>query len=202
MFVHSIFATPVCEQQIPVQSSWLDCLKGLEYAHTGYNWISKDRNIWLLDELSDLKAQIQDAVEHYAYQILNVVPNIEIDLVRAWSVKHNPGDSAKEHCHTNAVWSGVYYLNVSPSSGEICFNKDIMNPNCFLPTLEPDTHTLTEWTSRHWYFTPVPGSLLIFPSQLKHSVEVNESDDTRYCIGFDVFVRGTMGQDKGSTVTV
>lgn len=198
--IHSLFPTPLFESYLHVEQNWIDKVVELEYNHTGLNWISTNRNLW--EVIPDLKSQIQIHVEHYARGILKVSDNVEIDLVRSWAVKHKPGDTAKQHCHTNAVWSGVYYLSVPKHSGDIVFDKGVSHQNCFLPTLEPDVNFFNDFTQRLWKFTPGSGTLLLFPSQLLHHVEKNESDMERYCIGFDVFIRGTFGTDYGSRVTI
>jgi len=200
LIIHSLFPTPLFQSYLPVQSSWLDCVIKNDYTYTGLNWISDDRNIW--KTLVDLKEEIQKQADYYAYNVLQVSKYVELDLVRAWSVKHLPGDSAKQHCHTNAVWSGVYYLDVPPNSGDIIFDKGVSFPNCFLPVLEPDVSNYNDFTIRTWRFTPGTGSLIIFPSQLLHHVEKNMSDKDRYCIGFDIFIRGSMGESYGSSVTL
>lgn len=202
MIIHSLFPTPLFQSYIPIQPKWLDVVSTNDYTYTGLNWISDDRNIWVNKKLKDLAEEIQKQAEYYAYNVLQVSPNVSIDIVRGWSVKHLPGDSAKQHCHTNAVWSGVYYLDVPLNSGDIIFDKGVSFPNCFLPILEPDVSSYNDFTTRTWRFTPGSGTLIIFPSQLLHHVEKNQSDSDRYCIGFDIFIRGSMGESYGSLVTL
>ena len=38
--------------------------------------------------------------------------------------------------------------------------------------------------------------LIIFPSNLKHYVEINEQNYTRVSLGFNVFVKGIAGYEK------
>ena len=44
--------------------------------------------------------------------------------------------------------------------------------------------------------------LVVFPSQIIHNVEKNKTDNDRYAIAFDVFIRGKFGEYGGSDVTI
>jgi len=102
----------------------------------------------------------------------------------------------------NSVFSGIYYLDVQEETGDVVFEKGQHFPNCFMPTLEPDVTHFNQITMKSWRIRPETGTLLIFPSQLIHNVEKNLTADFRYCIGFDIFIRGSIGEDGGSAVTI
>ena len=40
------------------------------------------------------------------------------------------------------------------------------------------------------------GDVLLFPSTLSHSVDENFSNDTRYSLAFNAFVKGQFGKDE------
>ena len=40
------------------------------------------------------------------------------------------------------------------------------------------------------------GTILIFPSHLEHSVNENKSNQNRYSIAFNFYVRGTFGKEE------
>ena len=46
------------------------------------------------------------------------------------------------------------------------------------------------------------GMLVVFPSQVVHNVEKNMTENERYAVAFDVFIRGRMGEYGGSDVTI
>lgn len=69
------------------------------------------------------------------------------------------------HSSTIALFSGVYYLQVFPDSGNIIFYDDL-----FLNKVE---------------YTPVIGDLLIFPSYLQHSVSPNNNSKDRISVAFN-----------------
>jgi ectoine hydroxylase-related dioxygenase (phytanoyl-CoA dioxygenase family) len=43
------------------------------------------------------------------------------------------------------------------------------------------------------------GTVILFPSSLDHSVAENKTNNTRICIGFNSFVRGSFGQQGDYT---
>lgn len=200
MIQHSLFPTLLGENTIPVDPSWLNCIQSLEYKKSGSNYISDNRQVLSLTELKNLKYYILESIKFHAYDVIGVLKNIELEISRSWAVKNTPGSFAIAHCHTNSIWSGVYYLDVNPDSGHITFDRGSIN-NCFVSTLQPDCMP-TAWNTTTWNFVPSIGTLFLFPSQLMHSVSENKSDKDRYCIGFDVMVRGTFGSSDGSEVTV
>jgi uncharacterized protein (TIGR02466 family) len=202
--IHSLFPTPVFESVIPVQKKWMKAVENLNYHRTATDngWISYERNIWEIPDLKDLQLEIKDAIKYFAHEYLNVSHNVYMDVVRGWGVKHGENDWAQNHCHMNAVFSGVYYLDVGPDSGDLVFEKGQHFPNCFMPTLEPDCDGYNLFTGKSWRWRPETGKIIAFPSQLIHNVEKNLSGRTRYCIGFDVFPRGTFGYGAGSGLTV
>lgn len=202
--VHELFPTPVLESNIPVQKEWLDFIKTLDYDRTAMDngYISNNRAIWEYPELKSLYFEIKDAVKYFAYGQLNVSSHVYLDLLRGWAVKHMCDDWAQNHCHMNSIFSGIYYLDVFDESGDLVIDKGQHYRNCFMPTLSPDVTMFNKFTMQSWRHHPTNGGLLIFPSQVIHNVERNRTKNVRYCIAFDVFIRGTLGTYAGSTVTV
>jgi len=202
--VHRLFPTPVFESEIPLEDKWLEHVKKLDYDRTSMDngYISRDRDIFSHPELRSLKHQISDAAKFFAYQFLKVERYIYIDVCRAWGIKHMPNDWAQNHCHMNAVFSGIYYLDVYEHSGELVIEKGQHATNCFMPTLNPDVTHFNDITQQSWRLHPRNGMLVIFPSQVIHNVEKNLTDNERYAVAFDVFIRGSFGSYGGSSVTV
>ena len=107
--LHKLFPTPVFQSEIPLEDKWLEHVKTLDYDRTAMDngYISRDRDIFSHPELRSLKHNISDCAKFFAYQYLKVQPYIYIDVCRAWGIKHMPGDWAQNHCHMNAIFSGI-----------------------------------------------------------------------------------------------
>jgi len=203
--LHSLFPTPVFQSQIPLEDLWLENIKNLMYDRTvGDNgYISRDRDIFKHPDLHNLKDKIEEQIKFFAYEYLKVQRYVDIEVCRSWGVKHLHTDWAQKHCHSNSVFSGIYYLDVDEHSGDLLIDKGQHATNCFIPTLTPDVTHYNKYTQQNWRLKPENGMLVAFPSQIIHSVEPNRSPKLeRYAIAFDVFIRGQFGYGGGSDVTI
>ena len=202
--VHSLFPTPVFQSEIPLKEGWLEYVKTLNYDRTAMDngYISRDRDIFSHPELRSLKHEISDAVKYFAYGHLKVSDYVYIDVCRAWGIKHMPNDWAQNHCHMNSIFSGIDYLDVSEHSGDLVIEKGQHSTNCFMTTLTPDVNYFNQYTQQSWRVKPENGMILVFPSQVIHNVEKNNTENERYAVAFDVFIRGRMGEYGGSDVTI
>jgi len=202
--LHSLFPTPIFQSEIPLEDLWLEYVKSLMYDRTvgDTNYISRDRNIFEQPELKDLKDKIEEQIRFYAYEYLKVQRYVDIEVVRSWGVYHRPSDWAAKHCHSNSIFSGIYYLEVDEYSGDLLIDKGQHASNCFIPTLTPDVTHFNQFTQQNWRLKPEKGMLVAFPSQVIHEVEANRSVIDRYCVAFDVFIRGRFGDMAGSDVTI
>ena len=50
--------------------------------------------------------------------------------------------------------------------------------------------------SKNWSFVPKNNQLFIFPPWLLHSVSNNESDQERYSLAFNVYIKGKIGTQE------
>jgi hypothetical protein len=85
-------------------------------------------------------------------------------FVDFWFNINGPGNFNNPHIHTSTGWAAVYYLQVPPSSGDIIFH--------------------TSETERY-NFTPKENQLIVFPSNLRHEVAVNLSNQDRISVAFN-----------------
>ena len=90
------------------------------------------------------------------------------------------------HDHPNCNLSGVLWVKSPENCGRFKFE----NPNAFAQsyvidgTLDEVQQTFNNHSSLS--FDPLEGHMLVFPSNLKHSVEINQSDEDRISIAFNI----------------
>ena len=197
MQVHKLFPTPVFESHIDVDLETIDVVTNTNYERAAFNDISDDRDV--LTMLPELSQEILEATKYYMYTQLGIHRHITPYIVRSWSTRHGQDDNAKLHCHSNAIFSGVYYVNAPHNSGTITFHD--AHHSTFHPTITPDGEH-NELTERHHTIYPKNGMLLIFPAHLLHHVSNNMTHKTRYVIGFDIFIHGTFGEHTGCKITL
>jgi uncharacterized protein (TIGR02466 family) len=174
-------------------------LRQLEYTHlapTGesYNFLSSvDKNVLDRPELSQVRALVMKEIEFCAYEIHGVARHVEFYITNSWVNIYGRGDQAGAHLHHNSLLSGVLYLQASDAGGEIVFHKDIHGQNVFPLAIDPEIASSNIYNCKSWGYAPRTNDICIFPSHLSHSVQPNGSDQGRWSLAFNVFIRGEFG---------
>jgi len=206
-----LFPISVCSTKVSIDPSVLDYLKGVEtrkivyegeyngnifcddlpISHNGN--MSLDKNV-LSDEIcSPVKKQIDEAINEFVRGYFKINFDGEFFINRSWVLEHKENHWSQPHSHPNSALSGVLYLDVPENSGNIKFHK----PDNYHNQLNTDTlsfvfHEYDIQNSDTWTIVPEDGVLLLFPSHIRHSVGVNSSGKTRWCVSFDCFVKGLL----------
>jgi uncharacterized protein (TIGR02466 family) len=95
------------------------------------------------------------------------------------------GGSHSSHIHTNAVLSGTYYVTSPEGSGPIVFE----DPRHSLMMAAPQRKASAPRPLRTYVSqAPVPGSLLLWESWLRHEVPVNRSPGDRISVSFNLVI--------------
>ena len=89
-----------------------------------------------------------------------------------WANINYPGSSNVAHIHSNAHWSGVYYIHVPEHSGTLQLEDPRGASNMFAPRQQKD---LPPRLWRLVHYQPKPGRLIFFPAYLLHAVTENLS---------------------------
>jgi uncharacterized protein (TIGR02466 family) len=154
-------------------------------------------SVYILNEpeLKNLSEDIQNNINFFAHKILGVNKSIEFFVTNSWIMKHERGHWAQEHYHTNSLITGIYYFDVKKDSGDITFTKNKILTTIFPSLFEFVYDEETIFNKTNIKVTPVNGDLLLFPSHMLHSVDDNRNMKERYCLAFNVFIRGTLGSD-------
>jgi uncharacterized protein (TIGR02466 family) len=166
----------------------------LEKSQAGY----RSKNNYILDEpeMYALKEKITEYINSCLHEILKVNKKVSFYLTNSWVMKHVTGNFGELHYHNNSLFSGIFYLKVNESSGSIVFSKNYYHYNLFPPCMEILSDSYNIFNSTRWEIKPKTNDLLLFPSQIEHFVNDNESNEDRYVIAFNIFVRGTLGSDE------
>lgn len=91
--------------------------------------------------------------------------------------KHNYN---RPHNHPNSMFSAVYYLTAPKNCGKIVFER----PDVF----EYHIPTSGENEERYGEYSVVPedGTIIVFPSYVRHYVEPNETNSERISLAFNL----------------
>lgn len=108
-------------------------------------------------------------------------PGCRPKIASMWANIHNKGDYTLEHSHSTHVLAGCYYLKYDSDAGNIVF----VNPNEYAQHYYPYSEAGKINDMRHTLYVGEE-DLILFPAHIKHYTEVNNSDEVRISINFNV----------------
>jgi uncharacterized protein (TIGR02466 family) len=141
---------------------------------------SVNRNLHNDKELQPLVKQIYQHLLHY-WNGAGFSPGCKPKIVSMWANIHNNGDYTLEHSHSTHVLAGCYYLEFDRDAGNIVF----VNPNEYAQHYYPYSEAGKINDMRHTMYVE-QDNLILFPAHVKHYTEVNNSDNARISINFNV----------------
>lgn len=154
------------------------------------NFMSNNLNVF--KDLNFLKKEIDKHVGFYLNKILNYKMNYK--FTTSWATKTNNKGYGQKHFHGNCFLSGVYYP-VGDKDFKINFYKR------HLTMWDVDVKEYNEFNAKQIIFEiKNDNTLILFPSELYHSISKNNSDVTRYSIAFNVNPKGLIGQKDNGIV--
>jgi uncharacterized protein (TIGR02466 family) len=105
----------------------------------------------------------------------------ECEITGCWATVLARGASHKLHSHPNNFLSGVYYLRTREGADTINFH----DPRRQTSVIRPPVVELTGENTDQVVVKVRDGTLLMFPSYLEHSVDVNTSNEDRVSVSFN-----------------
>jgi uncharacterized protein (TIGR02466 family) len=148
---------------------------------------------WQSDILTDLSDQVTDLASNILQRMntakkpLGFRDDTMMYLANMW-ININPTNSFnRPHLHPGAIFSGVYYIDCTPDSGNLVFKHPSIGQ---LYSLQEDTLSdFTDFNAGTWSVHPEVGKLVIFPAWLEHYVEPNASTESRISIAFNINIK-------------
>ena len=117
-----------------------------------------------------------------ALESLSAAP-AAMQVTGCWFNVQPPGGLPHEsHTHPNNFLSGVYYLRAGPGADSIVFHDPRSQTNIIIPRYEAPN----AYNSRRATVAIRPGTLILFPAWLSHSVPPNGSDQERVSLSFNM----------------
>ena len=91
------------------------------------------------------------------------------------------------HRHPNSILSGVLWIKQRPEMGRFVFdNMDNGYRDAMLLTNTDVNHLLQYKMPPEYVPSYNNGTIVIFPSGLTHRVEINETQENRYTLAFNI----------------
>ena len=195
--INSIFSTPIYFSKLDrelssEELSFIDNTKPKTYKNEG-NITSNDNHILNNIEFKDLKENLDLRIQDYFDKVISPANNITPYITQSWLNYTEKNQYHHKHEHPNSLVSGVFYINCNEDFDKIKFFNEKYQ------TIKLETKNFNLWNSVSWWFPVKTGDIILFPSSLMHMVETKEGDNTRISLAFNVFVKGTIGNNKNLT---
>ena len=132
------------------------------------------------EEFSDLVSCVNRA----AAAVLRFlrIDHTAFEITACWATILAPGAEHRIHSHPNNYLSGVYYLRTRPGADTINFH----DPRSQAGIIRPPVTELTGENTDQVVVRVQDGTLLLFPSYLRHSVDNNSSGEERISISLNI----------------
>jgi uncharacterized protein (TIGR02466 family) len=195
--INSIFPTPVYISKINreltnKELSFINKTKLDVYKNEG-NTTSNDNYILNHKSFKNLKEELDLRVKDYFDKVISPANNITPYITQSWLNYTETNQYHHKHTHPNSLVSGVFYINCDDKFDKIKFFKEGYQ------TIKPEIKDWNLWNSEAWWFAVKTGDIILFPSSLTHMVENKEGTNTRISLAFNVFIKGTVGNNKSLT---
>jgi uncharacterized protein (TIGR02466 family) len=195
--INQIFPIPIYISKLnreltDKELSFIDNTKLDVYKNEG-NTTSNDNYILNNKLFKDLKIDLDLRVQDYFDKVISPANNITPYITQSWLNYTEKNQYHHTHKHPNSLISGVFYINCDDKFDKIKFFKESYQ------TIKLEVKDWNIWNSESWWFTVKTGDIILFPSSLTHMVETKEGDNTRISLAFNVFIKGTFGNNKNLT---
>jgi uncharacterized protein (TIGR02466 family) len=164
-----------------------DYLINLDIKQNKENFISIDSYVLENDRMQDLKKWINLKITEYYNFIYKPKDFSDIYITQSWVNYASKEESHHKHVHKNSFLSAVFYIKSNPNFGKIIFHKNNTRD------IQIESEKFNEYNSNSYYLGVESLDLIIFPSDLMHSVETLQSDDARISLALNTFVKGEIG---------
>ena len=114
----------------------------------------------------------------------------KFEITACWATVNAPGKGHPKHAHPNSFLSGVYYVQTQSGANTINFHDPRAQP----AIIRPPVTELVAANADQAVITVTDGTLLVFPSWLEHSVDVNTSERLRISLSFNSMFSDYTGQ--------
>ena len=155
------------------------------------NFKSADSYLLEIEELKSIKDFFYESLNKYTKNISQ--SDQRLVVTQCWANKNPPGSKHHEHVHPNSILSGVFYLKQDKTLPPIQFAKSIQH------AMKLDPKKYNNLNSETFLLPCTDGELLLFPSNLKHSVPTNLGKEARISLSFNTFSIDALGSEKNLT---
>lgn len=195
--INGIFPTPIYISKVDrkltaLELKFVDKNKKDFYKNEGN--ITTNNN-YILNEkpFANIKKELDLRIQDYFDKVISPANSITPYITQSWLNYTETNQYHHKHAHPNSLVSGVFYINCHEEHDKIKFFNDNYK------TIKLEVKDWNLFNSESWWFSVKTGDVILFPSSLTHMVETKQGDNTRISLAFNVFIKGTLGNNKNLT---
>jgi len=197
--VLGLFPTPLGRYKLPpLTKAQYKFVLGQENKVNRSNKISVTKSILEDKCMASFKTNIDHCLASYLKEAVSSDPNLKLRITQSWSNYTGVGEQHHQHYHANSVISGVYYVQTLDTDSINFHDKE--RGSSHWEIYPPELHSYNAPT---WTISTPQEWLMLFPSQLSHSVSDRQPEDKnapdRISISFNTFYTGEIGDDGDAT---
>ena len=156
-------------------------------------FLTKGVDVLELDSLKEAGYICKKYLDLYLKEICGYTETFII--TNSWLTIHKKGSLGHQrHSHPNSIFSGCLYLDTGAEESSIVFHPKIRLSEEF--NFSYRLYTKTLYNNDKFILPVQTGSIIIFPSNLNHSVLNHTSDKTRITLCFNTFVKDKFGMNE------
>jgi len=195
-----LFPTPLLICPCPFEyGKELEWIKNQSYRRENKNTdirVSFNRqteDTFILDkpEMSRVRQFIDSKIKLFADDIMG--SDNEMVITQSWLNKNGKGESHHEHKHPNSMISGVWYPQIHKNLPPIKFKNSQQRD------VSLSIKKFNNFNSATFMLPMNKGELILFPSNLTHSVNINQFDEERISLSFNTWAKGNLGDEESLT---
>jgi len=190
----SVFPTPVqiykYEDSIEKELKYIEGVEWISQKTNG-NFKTKDSYLTKHESLKNITSFFKECINDFTKTIYQSEQRLVI--TQLWGNRNPKGSKHHDHVHPNSIVSGVFYLRQDLKLPPIQFSK----ANQHAMKLDPKQYNV--YNSETFLLPCTAGELILFPSNLKHSVPVNQGDEERISLSFNTFSIDVLGSAEHLT---
>ena len=195
--INGIFSTPIYMSKLgraltPLELKFVDKHKKDCYKNEG-NITSNNNYILNEKTFTNIKKELDLKVKDYFEKVISSTDAVTPYITQSWLNYTETNQFHHKHHHFNSIISGVFYINCQEEHDKIKFFNDNYK------TIKLEIKDWNMWNSESWWFPVKTGDIILFPSSLTHMVENKQSTNTRISLAFNVFIKGTLGNNEDLT---
>jgi len=190
----SVFPTPVqiykYENSIEKELKYIENIEWTPQPANA-NFKTKDSYLTKHESLKNITSFFKECIDEFTKNIYQSEQRLII--TQLWGNRNPKGSKHHEHVHPNSIISGVFYLRQDPKLPPIQFSKGSQHGM----KLDPKQYNILN--SETFILPCTAGELILFPSNLKHSVPINMGDEERISLSFNTFSIDVLGNEDSLT---